>query len=26
MATTLGLTLATFLLGFGGVKRKRHHE
>ncbi|WP_159256312.1 mucin-binding protein [Lactiplantibacillus pentosus] len=26
MATTLGLTLATFLLSFGGVKRKRHHE
>lgn len=26
MATTLGLTLATFLLSVGGVKRKRHHE
>ncbi|MGZ9647357.1 mucin-binding protein [Lactiplantibacillus pentosus] len=26
MATTLGLTLAAFLLSFGGVKRKRHHE
>nr|WP_265478732.1 hypothetical protein [Lactiplantibacillus plantarum] len=25
-AETLGLTLATLLLGFGGLKRKRHEK